>query len=59
MRYWEVERIAVESKCCKTCFFRIGPDERMRCSRRVIGKLYVDAFFVCPLWVPEKRGTYV
>lgn len=49
----------MESKCCKTCFFRIGPEERSRCSRRKIGNLFVDIFFLCPLWTPEKRGTYV
>lgn len=44
------------SKCCLTCLFRRGWDERMWCGRRIIGRLFVDAFFVCPLWLPRERG---
>lgn len=48
-----------ESKCCSTCFFCME-GEVLRCGKReqfceAMGRLYVDAFFTCPMWRPKRR----
>jgi len=41
------------SKCCMNCACVHGA-VLLICSRRTIGRLYVDAFFLCPLWEPKR-----
>ena len=53
----------VGTKCCATCGHSIE-GETFRCGKRerfceASGRLYVDAFFVCPLWRPKRAGLYV
>ena len=53
----------VGTKCCATCYHSIE-GETYRCGKRetgckVSGRLYVDAFHVCPLWRPKRAGLYV
>ena len=43
------------SKSCMNCFFKAQLRESLLCSKRKIGRLIVDAFYCCPLWVPDRR----
>ena len=50
----------VGTQCCGTCRSVQGEDN-LYCTKRPpeMGKLWVDAFYVCPLWRAKQRGRYV
>lgn len=50
----------VGTKCCGTCCSAQG-EENLFCIKRPpeLGALWVDAFYVCPLWKAKQRGRYV
>ena len=43
------------SECCMNCACARG-SALLICNRRTIGRLYVDAFYCCPLWKAKKAG---
>lgn len=49
----------METKCCLNCGHCVE-GEVLRCGKReqfceAMGRLYVDAFFTCPMWRPKRR----
>ena len=59
----EIKQDIVGTKCCMTCYHGIE-GETYRCGKRerlcdAASRLYVDAFFLCPMWRPKKAGLYV
>lgn len=45
------------SQCCMNCACSIGY-VLLLCGRRSMGRLYVDAFYCCPLWGPKRRHRH-
>ena len=45
----------MQTMCCMNCGNCLTWSRGMMCGKRKIGRLYVDAFFCCPLWKPKRR----
>lgn len=44
-----------QTKCCLSCGNCLAGRLGLLCGKRKIGRLFVDAFFCCPLWRPKGR----